>query len=146
MSDKEIIFDKKLTAGEKIKFINFAAGLFPNHSTFRPYSPNDDGQMFVLDDNNDWRFSFTTDDRGLFFYRYKAPAAVQSITVWAAYLYTGARAQTTVSQQLFEKWFKSCYDKSYLTPMEDGCYLNSNAGMAWDAWQNAAKFLDDKPE
>jgi hypothetical protein len=37
-------------------------------------------------------------------------------------------------RKAFEAWFCKSYNSSALQPMENGCYLNSSAGMAWDAW------------
>ena len=40
-------------------------------------------------------------------------------------------------RERFEAWFCIAYHPSALQPMENGCYLNGGAGMAWDAWQAA---------
>ena len=40
-------------------------------------------------------------------------------------------------REAFEAWFCTAYHPSALQPMENGCYINLSAGMAWDAWQAA---------
>jgi len=37
----------------------------------------------------------------------------------------------------FEAWWRKSYHPASLQPMENGCYLERGAGMAWDAWQAA---------
>lgn len=53
----------------------------------------------------------------------------------------------------FEAWFVKAYHPASLLPIENGCYLNLGAGMAWDAWQAAkaaqpahAHAIDTSPE
>ena len=41
----------------------------------------------------------------------------------------------TQSREAFEEWYAKSYHPAALRPMENGCYLNSDAGMAWDGWQ-----------
>jgi hypothetical protein len=39
----------------------------------------------------------------------------------------------------FEAWYVKAYHPIGLQPVENGCYVQLGAGMAWDAWQAAQK-------
>jgi hypothetical protein len=46
----------------------------------------------------------------------------------------------------FEAWFSTAYSAETLQKVENGCYTERGAGMAWDAWQAArTRRHSDKP-
>lgn len=40
-------------------------------------------------------------------------------------------------REAFEAWYVKAYHHASLEQVENGCYLNLGAGMAWDAWTAA---------
>ena len=46
---------------------------------------------------------------------------------------------TDTTRDAFEAWYCKAYHPHTLQSKENGCYLNFQAGMAWDAWQAATQ-------